>query len=222
MKTFYTYLWLREDGTPYYVGKGNSRRAFESIGHTVKRPRNRESIIVQEFSNESDAFTAERFLVAFYGRLDRGTGCLRNRTDGGDGPSGLILSEEAKEKCRTARLGKSMSASARQKISEATRGERNPFYGRKHSPETIEILRKKCRHEIGWNRGLKGFGTWNRGLVRSEESKEKNRLAHLGKKASAETRRKQSESLKGRFVSPETREKIRTALRLRAQRLRAA
>jgi hypothetical protein len=86
MRKFYTYLWLREDGTPYYVGKGIGRRAYHSGGHTTPRPTDLSHILVQEFPDEASAFAAEIFLIYFYGRKDLGTGCLRNRTDGGENP----------------------------------------------------------------------------------------------------------------------------------------
>ena len=76
---FYTYLWLREDGSPYYVGKGTLERAHRKGAPPEER------IIVQEWLSEEQAFTAEIFLIAFYGRIDLGTGCLRNLTAGGEG-----------------------------------------------------------------------------------------------------------------------------------------
>jgi hypothetical protein len=100
---FYTYLWLREDGTPYYVGKGSGHRAFRSDGHGVLRPKSRQMIIVQEWPSEKDAFAAEMFLIAYYGRKDLGTGCLRNRTDGGEGTSGI--SDEERQSRRIRMLG---------------------------------------------------------------------------------------------------------------------
>lgn len=81
MKTFYTYLWLREDGTPYYVGKGTLRRALRK-GHPKGK------VIVQEFPTEQDAFAAEKFLISYYGRKDLSEGCLINLTNGGEGQSG--------------------------------------------------------------------------------------------------------------------------------------
>jgi len=101
---FYTYLWLRYDGTPYYVGKGREERAWVSGSHRLNRPKFDFLIIVQEFPCEQDAFAAERFLIAYYGRKDLGTGCLRNLTDGGEGASGAVLTEEHK-----AAIGKSTS-----------------------------------------------------------------------------------------------------------------
>lgn len=80
--TFYTYMWLREDGTPYYVGKGTGQRAFR------KGCPPHERIVVQDWPSEEDALHAERFLISFYGRKDKETGCLINLTDGGDGTSG--------------------------------------------------------------------------------------------------------------------------------------
>jgi len=89
LEQFYTYLWLREDGTPYYVGKGKGNRAYTSNGHRVSKPAN-DNIIVQHFDTEEDAFFTEKFLIALYGRTDISTGCLSNLTEGGDGVVGTL------------------------------------------------------------------------------------------------------------------------------------
>jgi hypothetical protein len=89
---FYTYLWLREDGTPYYVGKGRGRRAFRKGSPSIDR------VLIQAFPSEEDALAAEIFLIAYYGRKDLGTGILRNLTDGGDGVTNP--SEKARQSCR--------------------------------------------------------------------------------------------------------------------------
>jgi hypothetical protein len=89
---FYTYLWLREDGTPYYVGKGQGKRAFR------KSSPNRDRIVIQEFPDEDSAFFAEKLLIAFYGRKDNGTGVLRNLSDGGEGPVGYIMPPQRRAK----------------------------------------------------------------------------------------------------------------------------
>jgi hypothetical protein len=135
---FYTYLWLRSDGTPYYVGKGTRKRAYETGDHGVKCPKELSRILVQEFPSELDAFETERFFISYYGRKDLGTGCLRNRTEGGEGVSGLKFSAESRKKlseshkrlvrspehCRNiglAHMGKVRSAETRQKQSEAAK-----------------------------------------------------------------------------------------------------
>lgn len=81
---FYTYLYLREDGTPYYAGKGKGRRAFKKHSH-ISVPSDRERILLQDMDSESEAIEAEKFFISYYGREDLGTGCLLNMTCGGDG-----------------------------------------------------------------------------------------------------------------------------------------
>ena len=72
---FYTYLWLREDGTPYYVGKGIRNRAYTNWAHGVHKPTEGCRILVQEHPTEKEAFEAEIFLIEHYGRQCNGTGC---------------------------------------------------------------------------------------------------------------------------------------------------
>ncbi|WVQ00687.1 hypothetical protein [Synechococcus phage MC09] len=82
---YYVYLYLHEDGTPYYVGKGVGGR-WENPNHNCSvPPRERVSFPVEGVSEEWALFM-EMELIDRYGRLDDGTGVLENQTDGGENP----------------------------------------------------------------------------------------------------------------------------------------
>jgi hypothetical protein len=86
-KIFYTYAYLRKgDKTPYYIGKGKGKRAYDRRTHRVKVPDDRDRIIfLKENVSEREAWDYEREMIQFYGRKDLGTGILRNLSDGGEG-----------------------------------------------------------------------------------------------------------------------------------------
>jgi hypothetical protein len=134
MAIFYTYLWLREDGTPYYVGKGTGHRAYAP--HSVGNAPPVERIIIQDFESEEDAFFAERFLIAYYGRKALGTGCLRNYTEGGEGTSGLVHTPETRAKIGAAKIGRKASPETRAKMSAVLIGHTRNV-GNRHPPETL-------------------------------------------------------------------------------------
>jgi hypothetical protein len=81
---FYSYLWLRDDGSPYYAGKGSGRRAFQSQGHLTKRPKKISNILIFYHVTEVESFASEVAFIKWFGRKDLGTGILRNFTDGGN------------------------------------------------------------------------------------------------------------------------------------------
>lgn len=117
---FYTYAYLREDGTPYYIGKGRGKRAFVRGDRRVFPPSNSDRILFLKTNlTEQEAFQHEIYMIAVLGRKDLGTGILWNFTDGGDGVSGLVQSEEAKEKMRVSKTGQNLSENHKQKIRES-------------------------------------------------------------------------------------------------------
>ena len=117
---FYTYLYFRKDGTPYYVGKGKETRAFDTHKHT-RRPKDRAKIWVQYWESEEKAFEMEKWWIALYGRKDNGTGILRNLTDGGEGSSGHKPSEQTKKTVSAKLFGIVRSKETRDKMSEGQR-----------------------------------------------------------------------------------------------------
>jgi hypothetical protein len=106
---FYVYAYLRENGTPYYIGKGTGKRAWRHFKKEIKPPKDKSKIVILENNlTEIGAFALERRYIFWYGRKDKNTGILRNKTDGGDGASGrkFKMTEEQKRKISNAKKGK--------------------------------------------------------------------------------------------------------------------
>jgi hypothetical protein len=191
MNDFYTYAYLREDRTPYYIGKGKDDRCFiKGKKENVHLPKDKSRIIfLKQNLTEEEAFKHEKYMIAVFGRKDNGTGILRNLTDGGEGSSGWVPSEETRIKWSEVHKGKILSEETKRKISEAQKGEKNHNYGKTLSEETrIKISEAQ------------------KGKTLSEETKRK--MGEAKKQISKETKRKMSEAHKGKTLSEEHKRKI--------------
>lgn len=108
----------------------------------------------------------------------KANGPVYNRAAGGGGTSGTTRTEKTKKRISDALKGKEKSAEHRAMLKKnhaGLRGENSPTWGRKHTDEE----KKKCGAvNIGKPRSA--------GCVRSDAAKEKNRIAHLGKKTGVE------------------------------------
>lgn len=125
MSKFYVYGYFREDGTPYYIGKGTGYRATTQSCHAVKVPVDRSRIrILADGLSDEEAREWEKGLIALLGRKVDDSGCLRNLTLGGEGIAGFRFSEESKRKMSESSKGTNLgpqSAAHKEAKAEALR-----------------------------------------------------------------------------------------------------
>jgi len=209
---YYVYAYIRSidsntsnAGTPYYIGMGKNKRAWNNHKH-IKVPDDINKIIILEHNlTNLGAFAIERRMIAWYGRKDNNTGILLNRNDGGSGGStGGIVSEETRKKLSAALKGRKITEEERKKRSISRKG-------KKKSKEWVEKV-----------------AAANRGKVRSEEVKLRQSVLQKGRPGTPhteETKRKMSEQRKGNQYhkgyahSQETREKMREAWKKRKENI---
>lgn len=235
-KQFYTYVHCRPDGTPFYIGKGHGKRAYEFKDRNdhhkcIVAKHGKENIIVEVMpcKSEAEAFLREQLAI----KALRLSGIkLCNQTDGGEGSTGLKFtddqrknlsltrrgclnnffgkshSEETRAKIVAARkLQAPMSDESRRKISEANKGRAPWITGKNHSVET--------RNKMSCDR--KGRKPWNSGTSTPDVVKRKISKALIGHIFSDETRVKLSAAAKGnkngvgRVVTQEVRRKMAVA-----------
>ena len=133
---YYTYAYLRLDGTPYYIGRGCGRRAFKNHRHIAVPPKER-ILFLKKNLTYLESIKHEIYMIFILGRKDLGTGILRNLTNGGEGTKGYKVTEQTCSKIR--------------QTLETTHATRGSFWW-KNLEENLETQSHECPG-LGWELG---------------------------------------------------------------------
>ena len=209
MNIYYVYQYLRSKdsdnaaaGTPYYIGKGSKNRIRER--HNVNIPPDPNNIVIlAENLSEAEAFEQERQLIAHWGRLDLGTGILYNRTNGGEGPSGYVHTEETRASMSQSRTGHEVKKKTRDKIAKQAK-ERwsDPDFKQQQSEL---ILQAMSRPEVREK-------TQRNSKAQSESVEFRQKMSRVAKNRSADHQSKLNAAMKANWQDPDFVAKQRQAL----------
>jgi hypothetical protein len=209
---FYVYVdYRKDDGKPFYVGKGITRR----IKNLKRNPlhtniKNKHGIIreiVFESHDEQEVFNKEIQLIQeLQTHIDHGNGGA-NLTLGGDGPSGYKFTEEQREK--TSKMNKSSWENLeirKKRIESCKKTRETPEYKRKISEVNMAKWQNKDYRE-----------KTTESLKKSWEDPERKKYASKFRKKyweDPERRAMMSESVKKQWEDPEYRAMMKEKQRL--------
>jgi hypothetical protein len=227
---YYVYAYLRENGTPYYIGKGKGDRAYKKSRAVKPPPENRILIVLQNLTEEQ-AFSNERDFITWYGRLDINTGILENRTHGGEGSSGFRHTDEWRIRLKTESIfatnnpGKNKSKETQEKIRQKSKEAMARPEVRQRYLDSLktrvldgELISKRTKEAMARpevrQKYLDSLKTRNckqtpESIAKMLESKRINGTLKL----SEETKRKIGESNRGKVITEETRKKMSVAFK---------
>ena len=190
---YYIYLIVNKVNGKTYVGQRKSSKKCQDDKYmgSGKRLRlaklkygieNFEKFLIQYCSSKEETDKAEKFWIAEY--RSRGK-AEYNIADGGEGSAGFHHTDETRRRLSESHKGNHPSEETKRKLSEMRRGVPK---SEEHKAAIGNALRGKSKSEEHRQHckeaQQKYFETHEgtfKGKHHSEESKEKNRLAHLGK-----------------------------------------
>lgn len=215
------YVYVHRKGTTnevFYVGKGIGKRAYSKTSrskywHNIVNKYGYKVEIICSGLQEWYAFELETELINLHGRVSDGSGPLINFTDGGEGSSGRVLSQETRNRIAMKAIGrvsKNKGKSGSYKHSELSREKiRKGNIGKKRSEETrarMSEANRKKRHSEETKSKLRDLK-----LERLKDPEYKKKISRAGSTQSIETREKISRTLTGRKMPTESCMKISLA-----------
>lgn len=182
-RLFYLYAHYRLDGSVFYIGKGQGKRAWSTSNRTSnwKQTREQHGLRVEIWCrdlSEHEAFALEREWIRLYGRQDLGTGPLVNLTEGGEGFSGAKHTPETCAAISQGHIGKTKTPEVRARMSAAqyARGPR--------SAETRAKMSESAKRRNGTPERRAEISQWSKNLSPElrAQSIEKRKLFYAKKK----------------------------------------
>ena len=156
-RIYYVYKHVRLDNnTCFYIGKGKEGRLNvpnrNTIHDNICKKHGYKAVIFKDKLNEEEAFKLEKDLINCYvSKLGYGiyikgyyvntenNKFLTNMTFGGEGTSGIKLSEQTKRNMSESHKGRKNSEEHNKNISKVTKGKNNPMWG-KPSPRRRSVI----------------------------------------------------------------------------------